>query len=92
MSTKIGPATTYGAIIPGAARIAKIAILSKEAQRKLKWIDYHHREKDVTKTCRHFDIGRSLFYKWYNRYKKIGLTGIIRNIGFPTKMRYDKNY
>lgn len=76
MSKKIGQATTYGVIIPGAARIAKITSLSKEAVRRLKWIDYYREKKNVTETCRHFDIGRSLFYKWYNRYQKMGIIGL----------------
>lgn len=76
MSTIIGPASTYGAIIPQAAKISKTTSLTKEARRRLKWIDYYHGNKNVTETCRHFDITRSLFYKWLKRYKKYGLSGL----------------
>lgn len=48
MSKKIGQATTYGLIIPGVARIAKITSLSKEAARRLKWIDHYRKKKNIT--------------------------------------------
>lgn len=76
MKGKVGGPTTYGVVIPHARRIAKIEQLSKEGKRRLKWIDYYSKKKSVTETCRHFDIGRSLFYKWFNRYKKLGLSGL----------------
>lgn len=76
MKGKIGGSTTYGVVIPHARRIARIEQLSKEGKRRIKWIDYYSKKKSVTETCRHFDIGRSLFYKWFNRYKKLGLRGL----------------
>lgn len=76
MKGRIGGLATYGVVIPHARRIAKIEQLSKEGRRRIKWIDYYSKKKSVTETCRHFDIGRSLFYKWFNRYNKLGLRGL----------------
>ena len=42
--------------------------LSKNARKRLKWMDYYHRSQNVSKTCRHFDIPRKTFYKWLKRY------------------------
>jgi len=76
MKGRIGSPTTYGAILPYAEKIAKITSLSKEAERRLKWIDYQREKRNVVKTCRHFDITRSLFYKWFDRYQRLGLVGL----------------
>ena len=42
--------------------------LSKQARKRLKWIDYYHKCNNVSQSCRHFDISRKTFYKWRNRY------------------------
>ena len=49
--------------------------LSKEAKNRLKWIIYHETkgEYNTSKTVRYFGIGRSTFYKWFNRFNGINL-------------------
>ncbi len=43
--------------------------LSPEAVRRLRIIDWHLANgKNVSKTCRHFTIGRQTFYRWLRRY------------------------
>ncbi len=42
--------------------------LSSEAKKRLKWMDYYHQCKNISKTCRHFDIPRKTFYYWRDRY------------------------
>ncbi len=89
MNQKIGvPTQTYGTIIPHVWRLSKIVKLSKEGQRRLKWIDHHQRKKNVAETCRHFDITRSLFYKWFNRYKKLGIKGLEDKSRRPLNVRH----
>lgn len=89
MKQKTGvPTQTFGAVIPHVWRLSKIVKLSKDGQRRLKWIDYYLRKKNVTETCRHFDITRSLFYKWFNRYKKLGVKGLESRSCKPLKMRH----
>lgn len=87
MKGKIGSATTYGTVIPYAGKISKITKLSKEEKRRLKWIDYYFEKQSVVETCRHFDIGRSLFYKWFNRFKKLGIKGLEERSRRPVNVR-----
>jgi transposase InsO family protein len=49
--------------------LKKYANLSKEAKQRLKWMDYYYQCENVSLTCRHFDIPRKTFYKWFNRYE-----------------------
>lgn len=72
----VGTKTKYGAVLPGAVRISKVYSPSKEARQRLRWIDHHKKTKNVALTCRHFDIQRSLFYKWKNRYDRLGIKGL----------------
>jgi transposase InsO family protein len=45
--------------------------LSQEAKTRLKWMDHYRQTKNISLTCRHFDISRKTFHKWkkiYNPY------------------------
>jgi len=54
-------------IIP--KELVKIAQLSKDAHRRLWWIDWYQTHgKNAQSTCRHFGISKSVFYRWKNRY------------------------
>ena len=49
--------------------------LSKEAKRRLSWMDYYFSHgRNVALTCRYFGISRKTFYKWLNRYDKHNLS------------------
>jgi transposase len=49
--------------------------LSYEAKRRLKWMDWHQANgENVSRTCRHFSIGRQTFYRWLQRYNPYDLT------------------
>ena len=53
----------------GVRRPKQSASLGKEATKRLKWFDWHKRNgENVSRTCRHFDISRSTFYRWKGRY------------------------
>lgn len=57
------------AVIPGAGRLRVAPDLSPEARRRLRWMDYYHQHgRNVSLTCRHFDISRETFYRWWRRY------------------------
>lgn len=66
----------FSVVLPKAAKVARIYSPSKEAKQRLKWIDYYGKAKNIALVCRHFGITRSLFYKWYNRYERLGLKGL----------------
>lgn len=58
-------------------RQAAVALgLSKGARNRLEWFLYYESEgqKNATLTCRHFGIGRSLFYKWLERFDEESLS------------------
>jgi len=62
----------------------KSAALSKDALRRLLWIDwYFSHDKNAELTCRHFGISKSVFYRWKNRFDKNNL----HTLEFDTKTR-----
>lgn len=66
----------------------KAASLSKDALRRLSWIDwYSSNGKNAELTCRHFGISKSLFYRWKNRFNPKNL----QSVEFDTKTRRPKN-
>lgn len=49
--------------------LGKIAFLSKEAQRRLEWVDWYvGHGKNARLTCRHFGISPDTFYRWKGRF------------------------
>lgn len=54
----------------GALRLGRYTReLSREARRRLKWMDYYEANgRNARLTCRHFDISPQTFYRWRRRY------------------------
>ncbi|MBU1046093.1 DDE-type integrase/transposase/recombinase [Patescibacteria group bacterium] len=42
--------------------------ISREARRRLQWMDHYHQYNNASLTCRYFGISRKTFYYWKNRY------------------------
>jgi putative transposase len=62
---------------PRAARLATTGVeLSRAAQVRLAWMDFHRRTQNVALTCRHFGISRQTFYRWRKRYEPMDLTSL----------------
>lgn len=58
--------------------------LSRDALRRLTWIDwYYTHNKNAEAVCRHFNISKSVFYRWKNRFNKYNL----QSLEFNTKLR-----
>jgi len=56
-------------VLPQAWRLRIAPDLSPEARRRLRWIEYYLAHgRNVAPTCRHFDISRETFYRWWRRY------------------------
>jgi len=56
-------------VLPQARRLRVAPELSAEARRRLRWIEYHLAHGgNIAQTCRHFDISRPTFYRWWQRY------------------------
>ncbi|HEX7456407.1 MAG TPA: DDE-type integrase/transposase/recombinase [Candidatus Nanoarchaeia archaeon] len=66
----------------------KAADLSKDALRRLTWVDwYYSHGKNAERTCRHFSLPKSVFYRWLGRFSKYNL----RTLEFNTKTRRPKH-
>src|SRR4030067_3464167 len=62
----------------------KIANLSKDALRRLTWVDWYFTHgKNAEATCRHFSLSKSVFYRWFNRFNKYNL----KTLEFDTRTR-----
>jgi len=81
----------YGAIIPGATSLARLSVrLSKQARQRIKWFDYYHKCRNVSRTCRYYGISRKTFYKWKRRYLKYHLPSLENNSRRPRHLRQSK--
>src|SRR3990170_5500941 len=57
-------------ILPGAGRLSRLLDISREAKRRLKWMDYYRSHgRNASLTCRHFGISPDTFYRWNRRFK-----------------------
>jgi len=70
------------------ARLAAIGVeLSRAAQVRLAWMDFHRRTQNVALTCRHFGISRQTFYRWRKRYEPLDLTSLEERSHCPHHRR-----
>jgi putative transposase len=87
---RIRPTTTYGAIIPGSeyitSRVRQVT-LSREATKRLGWMDHYSRCQNARLTCRYFGISAQTFYRWLNRYDPDDLTKLESGSHRPFKVR-----
>lgn len=81
--------TTYGYILPGASRIARLATnVSDKAKRRLKIIDWHRTNgANQSLTSRHFGIDREALREWLKRFKQLGIRGLEDRDHTPHKLR-----
>lgn len=74
---RTGTQTRTGVVIPGLSSVKPTTTPSKIAKQRLKWIDYYHGHgSNARLTCRHFGIAHRTFYRYYNRFKRQGLSGL----------------
>jgi putative transposase len=81
--------SVYGAILPGAARLARLTLdLSKQGRGRLKWFDYYERHKhNASLTARYFGISRQTFYRWKRRYNPRNLSTLETRPHRPRHLR-----
>ena len=73
---------------PRSARLATTGVeLSRAAQVRLAWMDFHRRTQNVALTCRHFGISRQTFYRWLKRYEPLDLTRLEERSHCPHRRR-----
>ena len=69
-------------------RLATIGVeLSRAAQVRLNWMDFHRKSENVALTCRHFGISRQTFYRWLKRYEPLDLTSLEERSHCPHHRR-----
>jgi transposase InsO family protein len=61
--------------------------LSRAAQVRLAWMDFHRRTQNVALTCRHFGISRQTFYRWRKRYEPMDLASLEGRSHCPHRRR-----
>ena len=54
-----------------------------DIRRKLNVIHYARKSGNVNKACRHYGVSKSIYYRWLNRYKKDGESGLINQKPCP---------
>ena len=84
--------TIYGSLLPGAASIARSALLAdsltERAKYKIKVLDWHRAHgKNQSLCARHFGIGRMTLYRWIRRYEQRGLLGLNEDSRKPKNVR-----
>lgn len=81
--------STFGSVIPGAARLAGVGReLSPDARRRLKWMDYYQAHgRNAARTARYFGISRKTFYVWWRRYRPHDLRSLESRSRRPVRVR-----
>ncbi len=85
---RTGAQTRIGVVIPGLASVRPTTTLSREAKQRLRWVDYYHAHRNNARlTCRHFGVHHRTFYRYYNRFKQQGVTGLEARSQRPNQVR-----
>jgi len=82
--------TTYGSLIPGSEYIRSLVrqgTVSKDAAKRLRWMDHYARGQNARQTCRYFGISPQTFYRWKNRYDPYDLTTLEEESRRPRVVR-----
>ena len=90
MKGRVGTSTSiYHTRLPHQWELERMSadILSKEALKRLKWMDYYHKHVNARLTCRYFGISPTTFYKWRNRFQAHGLSGLEDRSSCPRRKR-----
>lgn len=60
-----------GFIIPRSRYLRRVsqADITRDARKRLAWMDYYGKVKKARLTCRHFGISPDTFYRWKRRYR-----------------------
>jgi putative transposase len=82
--------TTYGSLVPGSEFIRSLVrqgMMSPDAAKRLRWMDYYSRSGNARLTCRYFGISAQTFYRWKNRFDPYDLTTLEEQSRRPRRVR-----
>jgi transposase len=83
----------YGFLIPGSEYIRSLVCqgtISKDAARRLRWMDRYAEHGNARLTCRYFGISVQTFYRWKSRYDPYDLTTLEESSRRPHRVRLRK--
>jgi putative transposase len=90
-SGKIGVTMNrYGVVLPRRGYLASIerrTNISKEAKKRLCWLDHYRKTGKARLTCRYFGISPQTFYRWKNRYNPYDLKTLESRSSRPLRRR-----
>jgi len=90
MKGKVGTSTSiYHTRLPHQWKLERMfpEELSEKARLRLKWMTHFKQKGNANLTCRHFDISRSKFYCWLDRFCTYGLGGLEDRSRAPKNKR-----
>ena len=61
--------------------------LSREARKRLQWMDHYRKCQNVSQTCRYFGISRKTFHQWKKRYNPYRLESLEERSRRPKRTR-----
>lgn len=85
------PTQRYGDLIPGSEYIRSLVrqgTISKEAAKRLRWMDHFAELGNARLTCRYFGISAQTFYRWKNRFDPYDLTTLEEASRRPHRVRH----
>ena len=56
------------------------------ANYKYSVLQHAYKNKNITSTCRFFNVSRTVYYKWIKRFKKFGYPGLVNRHKSRPKM------
>lgn len=89
MRGKIGVSTRLRSVAPPNLRRLKQTItLPKAAALRLRWMDFYRtHSNNAALTARHFGVAKSCFFKWKQRYDRLGPKGLVDQPKRPKQVR-----
>lgn len=78
---------SISSILPGAASLSRLPVLSLSAKKRLAWMDYYRKRQNISQTCRYFGISRKTFHHWQKRYNPYHLESLEERSRRPKNTR-----
>lgn len=86
----VRPTTKYGLVVPGSDYLISLlrqGSVSREAQKRLKWMDHYLRHGNARLTCRYYGISPQTFYRWWDRFDPYDLRTLEARSRRPVHVR-----
>jgi len=81
---------SYGVVLPRGGYLASLerrTNISKEAKKRLSWLDHYRKTSNARLTCRYFGISPQTFYRWKKRYNPYDFNTLESRSSRPLRRR-----